>query len=100
MLVDPSIDDLLLKINNKFKLVTLATKRARQINEGDPDMKSYNSAKPISKALQEIYAGEVYDRSPADKIKAENKNTDSDEDGIVGLIKSDSEISSLLENGI
>ncbi len=65
MLVNPSIDDLLLKIDNKFKLVTLAMKRARQINEGDPDIRGqYNSAKPISKALQEIYDGEVYVRQP------------------------------------
>ncbi|NMA28601.1 MAG: DNA-directed RNA polymerase subunit omega, partial [Burkholderiales bacterium] len=36
MLVEPSLDDLLEKVDNKFKLVTLAMKRARQINDGHP----------------------------------------------------------------
>lgn len=60
MLVNPSIDDLLTKVDNKFELVTLAMKRARQINAGDPEMKRYNSAKPISRALQEINDKDVF----------------------------------------
>ena len=60
MLVDPSIDDLLLKVDNKFRLVTLAMKRARDINAGGPEEARSNSAQPISVALREIDNNEIY----------------------------------------
>lgn len=70
MLVNPSIDDLLTKVDNKFELVTLAMKRARQINAGDPEMKRYNSAKPISRALQEINDKDVFVKATTDETAA------------------------------
>ncbi|MBQ7502026.1 DNA-directed RNA polymerase subunit omega [bacterium] len=60
MLVEPSLDELLTKVDSKFKLVTLALKRARQINNDDSIEKQYSAAKPVSMALQEIYSGEVF----------------------------------------
>lgn len=60
MLVEPSLDELLTKVDNKFELVTLALKRARQINDGGTSIEHYNAAKPVSMALQEIAKGEVY----------------------------------------
>lgn len=59
MLVDPSLDDLLDKVGNKFILVTLAMKRARQINDGYDFMEEGNAARPVSMALQEIYEESV-----------------------------------------
>lgn len=64
MLVDPSLDDLLNKVDNKFRLVTLALKRARQINDGNPLIEDYNAAKPVSMALQEINLGQVFIKEP------------------------------------
>lgn len=58
MLVDPSLDDLLTKVDNKFKLVTLALKRARDINNGELEIP--NAAAPVSKALKEIDEGKVF----------------------------------------
>lgn len=66
MLVDPSLDDLLLKVDNKFKLVTLAMKRARQINDGQPIFEQTNAARPVSLALHEINAGTVFVKEPAE----------------------------------
>ncbi len=66
MLVEPSLDELLTKVDNKFELVTLALKRARQINDGDTSIEHYNAAKPVSMALQEIAKGEVYVDESAD----------------------------------
>jgi len=60
MLVEPSLDELLTKVDSKFKLVTLALKRARQINNDDSIEKQYSAAKPVSMALQEIYNGDVF----------------------------------------
>lgn len=66
MLVEPSLDELLTKVDNKFELVTLALKRARQINDGNTSIEHYNAAKPVSMALQEIAKGEVYVDESAD----------------------------------
>ncbi len=67
MLVDPSLDDLLDKVDNKFKLVTLAMKRARQINDGRPAfMEESNAARPVSIALQEINERTVYVKERAE----------------------------------
>jgi len=74
MLVDPSLDDLLDKVDNKFILVTLAMKRARQINDGRPAfMEESNAARPVSIALQEINERTVYvkERSEGDELEVE-----------------------------
>lgn len=71
MLVDPSLDDLLTKVDNKFKLVTLAMKRARQINDGHSFLEEGNAARPVSMALQEINAGQVYVKEPEEGAELE-----------------------------
>lgn len=70
MLVDPSLDELLTKVDNKFKLVTLALKRARQINDGSAGIDGYNAAKPVSMALHEINTGEVFVGEACDEPEA------------------------------
>ncbi|WEG15001.1 DNA-directed RNA polymerase subunit omega [Pullulanibacillus sp. KACC 23026] len=51
----PSIDSLLEKVNSKYTLVTLSSKRARQIQqEGDVLIPRPFSDKPVGKALEEI----------------------------------------------
>jgi len=56
----PSIDKLLEIIDSKYSLVSVAAKRARQmaINH-DERLPKYVSEKPVGKALEEIYAGEL-----------------------------------------
>ncbi len=79
MLVEPSLDELLTKVDNKFELVTLALKRARQINDGDTSIEHYNAAKPVSMALQEIAKGEVYvDESGDDQPSAATTSKEAD----------------------
>ena len=114
MLVNPSIDDLLLKVDNKFKLVTLAMKRSRQINEGDPEKKDHNSAWPISRALQEIYDNDVYVKPPTENDHDTSDSTavddltlgsgvsvDSMEDELsFNKFSEDNDASSILDNGL
>lgn len=62
MLVEPNLDVMLhdKRVGNKFALVTLALKRARQINDGSPALVPLqNQKKPVSQALEEIYAHQV-----------------------------------------
>lgn len=54
----PSIDALKSKIDSKYSLVSLAAKRARQMQEqGDERLRGYVSYKPVGKALEEVAAG-------------------------------------------
>lgn len=53
----PSIDSLMTKIDSKYSLVSVAAKRARNMqNENNPQMEKYVSHKYVGKALEEIHA--------------------------------------------
>lgn len=54
----PSVDALKNKIDSKYTLVSLASKRARQLQEsGSEKLDSYVSHKYVGKALEEVAAG-------------------------------------------
>jgi len=54
----PSIDSLLNRINSKYTLVTVAAKRARQMQQNnDQQLENTVSVKYVGKALEEIDAG-------------------------------------------
>lgn len=61
MMLYPSIDNLLLKIDSKYSLVTVAAARARAMQaENDPGtLPTYKSHKYVGKALEEVYAGNL-----------------------------------------
>ncbi|WP_243386793.1 DNA-directed RNA polymerase subunit omega [Bacillus kexueae] len=54
----PSIDSLMNKIDSKYTLVSVAAKRARQIQQfDDQQLEKTTSTKFVGKALEEIEAG-------------------------------------------
>lgn len=60
MILKPSIDSLLQRVNSKYSLVILASKRAHELEQGArPALEHYDSVKPVGQALEEIDAGEV-----------------------------------------
>ncbi len=60
MIIYPSIDKLLDRVDSRYSLAVLAAKRAHELELGDPKMlPKYESPKPVGKALEEIAAGEV-----------------------------------------
>lgn len=61
MLLYPSQDDLLKKIDSKYSLVILAAKRAKELhnNEKSEMMEEYKSVKNVGKALEEIKSGDL-----------------------------------------
>ena len=61
MLVEPNLDVMLhdKRVGNKFALVTLALKRARQLNDGSPCQVNSTAKKPVSIALWEMYAHKI-----------------------------------------
>ena len=57
-----TVEDCLQNIDNRFELVLVATRRARQLAAGAPSQLPWNNDKPTVLALREIAAGLV-DRS-------------------------------------
>ncbi|MEL3972366.1 DNA-directed RNA polymerase subunit omega [Rossellomorea oryzaecorticis] len=56
----PSIDSLMKKIDSKYSLVSVAAKRARNLQDtGDFRLNKYSSQKFVGKALEEIHAGQL-----------------------------------------
>ncbi|MDF7637711.1 DNA-directed RNA polymerase subunit omega [Leuconostocaceae bacterium ESL0958] len=60
MLLYPSVDKLLEKVDSRYKLIALASKRARELDAGLPATQvKFNSSKTVGRALEEIEAGHV-----------------------------------------
>lgn len=60
MMLYPSIDSLLERIDSKYSLVILASKRAHALEEKTmPMLEEYRSSKNVGKALEEINAGDL-----------------------------------------
>ena len=57
MIINPPIKGLLEKVDCRYSLVVVASKRARQIVNGNELMIETNAEKPVSAALKEIDAG-------------------------------------------
>lgn len=79
-MVYPQVEDLLDRSGSKFRLVTLASKRARQINayfgqlgEGlgamVPPQVTSVARKPLSIAFEEIAADKILPGEPADDVE-------------------------------
>jgi DNA-directed RNA polymerase subunit omega len=58
-MVDPSLDNLVTKVDSKYTLVVLAAKRARQLLDGDEYLAADKSNKNVTNALKEVDAEEI-----------------------------------------
>lgn len=59
MLVKPTVLDLLNKVDNRFELVTMTAKRARQLAAGSIPLTKKEEPSPVSLAADEINEGKV-----------------------------------------
>lgn len=60
MILYPSVDKLLERVDSRYSLIMLASKRAHEIDAGaKPLLSKYDSDKSVGKAMEEIEAGEV-----------------------------------------
>lgn len=60
-MVKPAVTDLLKKVDNRYSLVIMTAKRARQIAEGETPMTSVDEKSPVTLAVNEIYENRVYE---------------------------------------
>lgn len=69
MMLKPSIDSLLDRVNSKYSLVILASKRAHELDAGaNPTVENFESVKSVGRALEEIDAETVVN-DPHPEIK-------------------------------
>ena len=64
-MINPSIMDLLKKVDDRYSLAIVTSKRARQIIDGSDPMVATKSKKPLTIAINEVNEGEVgYEPTP------------------------------------
>ena len=73
-----TVEDCIEKVTNRFELVLLATKRARQITRGSTPLVEVENDKPTVIALREIAAGKI-DAASLNEIVEENLEEDGTE---------------------
>lgn len=59
MIVKPTVKELLTKVDNRFELVAITAKRARQIAAGAEAMTQVEEESPVTLAANEIAEGKV-----------------------------------------
>lgn len=59
MIVNPSVTELLTKVNNRFELVIVTSKRARQLSSGEKPMTNSKEESTVTIAAIEIEEGKV-----------------------------------------
>ena len=68
-MIKPPLEALLGRVENKYALVIVAAKRARQLKEGALPMVEVDSANPVTVALEEIAAGKIRFEMPKIGLK-------------------------------
>jgi DNA-directed RNA polymerase subunit omega len=76
-MIDPPLEDTLEHVGSKFALITMVTKRSRQINSGAPKLVVSNSNKPVTLALKEIAEKKILLKNPEDSEKTGESEVDS-----------------------
>lgn len=64
MLIKPTLESLMKRVDSKYTLVTLAAKRARQLTDGDKPLVDVDTTKVVSIAMEEIDQGKITYEAP------------------------------------
>lgn len=59
MLIKPTLESLMEKVDSKYTLVTLAAKRARELTDGDEPLVLADTTRVVSIAMEEIDQGKI-----------------------------------------
>mgnify|MGYP002528704892 FL=1 len=86
MMVKPTVNELLEKVNDRYRLVLVTSKRARQLAEGAEPLTDKHEDSFVTLAAQEIAEGKVIDledekrlQEKASEENKENNNESNDE---------------------
>jgi DNA-directed RNA polymerase subunit omega len=68
-MINPSVVDLLKKVDNRYTLVTITAKRARQLIQDSEPLVDIDSTKPVTIAINEIDQGLITYETVKEGIK-------------------------------
>ncbi|AUS98693.1 DNA-directed RNA polymerase subunit omega [Clostridium thermosuccinogenes] len=68
-MIYPPINELSDKVDSRYTLVVETAKRARQLVDGSPKLTKFNSDKPVTIAIHEIYEDKITYVRTKDGIK-------------------------------
>lgn len=68
-MINPSIVELLEKVDNRYTLVVLTSKRARQLIDGEKPLIVVEKGKPLTVAIDEVYSGAITYETVKEGIK-------------------------------
>ena len=69
MLIKPTLESLMKKVDSKYTLVTLAAKRARELTDGDEPLVDVETTRVVSNAMEENDQGKITYEKPQGGIK-------------------------------
>lgn len=71
-MINPSVVDLLKKVEDRYSLVIVTSKRARQIIDGSEELVHVESKKPLTVAINEVNEGLVkYENNYVEEVNDE-----------------------------
>lgn len=73
MIVKPTVKELLEKVNNRFELVNVTAKRARQIADGHEPFVNIEDESPVTIAANEIVEEKVKPKVEVEEEVVENE---------------------------
>ena len=68
-MISPPVTDLLQKVDNRYRLVTVTAKRARQIVDGQEMLLDGDKDKPLTTAIDEVNEGFIEYETIKDSLK-------------------------------
>lgn len=68
-MISPSIVELLEVVDNRYSLVVVASKRARQLIDGNKPLITIDSTKPVTIATNEIMQGDLTYKTVKEGVK-------------------------------
>ncbi|WP_294350781.1 DNA-directed RNA polymerase subunit omega [uncultured Clostridium sp.] len=68
-MINPSVVDLLTKVEDRYSLVIVTSKRARQIIDGSAQRIEIDSKKPLTIAINEVNEGLVGFERPEENVE-------------------------------
>lgn len=68
-MINPPIVELLEKVDNRYSLVVVTARRARQLIDGDKSLVNIESTKPVTISINEINEGKITYESVKSGIK-------------------------------
>jgi DNA-directed RNA polymerase subunit omega len=68
-LIEPSVTELLDRVENRYRLVTITSRRARQLIDGQEALLPGSSVNPLTLAVNEVNAGLIEYETLKDGVK-------------------------------